>query len=471
MSIPNTNFGKDAISKILDGGPKKLFFAGIGGVSMCSLAHISMLRGHTVSGYDRTPSKLTRSLESEGITVYFDSDSSHVEDADALIYTVAIPESNMEWIRAGERGIPRISRGDFLGYIMSSYGRRIGVSGMHGKSTTTSMLEKIFTGTGYDPTVSCGAVMKSVGAAHRIGGEDYFIFEACEYMDSFLSFYPTTAVILNIELDHVDYFSSLDQIKDSFGKFAALCGEDGIVIANGCDSDVMEAVKDFGGRTVTFGVESANVDYNATGVSFGNGRAMFDLTCPNGEVIKMDLPIPGEHYVWDAVAAVAAAAENGVDPHGAALALASFEGAARRMEFCGKTEKSAAVYSDYAHHPTELAAALTAAGRMGYDGVYCVFQPHTYSRTAEFIEDFAAALASPNVTRAVVADIYAARETDTLGVSSALLADMITERGGHAAFIRSFEDIADYLRERAGEGDMILVMGAGDINALTKLLL
>ena len=203
MAIPNTHFGKGYIGELLT-GKKKLFFAGIGGVSMCSLAHISKLRGHEVSGYDRTPSKLTRTLEEADIPVYYESSADHVRDADALIYTVAIPESNEEYKTAGEMGIPRISRADFLGYIMSTYGARIGVSGMHGKSTTTSMLERIFTGAGFDPTVSCGAVMKDAGSAHIIGGDDYFIFEACEYMDSFLDFYPTTAVILNIELDHVD---------------------------------------------------------------------------------------------------------------------------------------------------------------------------------------------------------------------------------------------------------------------------
>ncbi len=470
MAIPNTHFGKDYIGELLQ-GRKKLFFAGIGGVSMCSLAHISMLRGHEVAGYDRTPSKLTRSLEEAGAAVYYESAAEHVRDADMLVYTVAIPESNEEYATAGEMGIPRISRADFLGYIMSTYGARIGVSGMHGKSTTTSMLERIFTGAGFDPTVSCGAVMKDAGSAHIIGGDEYFIFEACEYMDSFLDFYPTTAVILNIELDHVDYFESLDQIKRSFAKFAALTGEDGIVVANKCDPDVMEAVAEYTGKLVTFGAGCEDADYNAVNIRYESGRVKFDLMIRGEYAATVDMGIPGEHYVWDATAAIAAAVENGVPVKAAAETLATFEGAARRMELCGKTPEGAAVYSDYAHHPTEVAAALTTAGHMDYGRVFCVFQPHTYSRTAEFIDEFAAALAAPHLTEVVVNDIYAAREVDTLGVSSALLTEKINALGGKATYIPDFGDIADWLRGHCKEGDMILIMGAGDINAVVKLVL
>lgn len=470
MAIPNTHFGKDYIGKLLD-GKKKIFFAGIGGVSMCSLAHISMLRGHTVAGYDRTPSKLTRSLEDAGAEVYYESSAEHVRDADLLVYTVAIPETNEEYSTAGKMGIPRISRADFLGYIMSTYAARIGVSGMHGKSTTTSMLERIYTSAGLDPTVSCGAVMKDAGAAHIVGGDEYFIFEACEYMDSFLDFYPTTAIILNIELDHVDYFESLDQIKGSFAKFAALTGNDGIVVANGCDADVMESVKDYDGRLVTFGVESDAVDYSAKSIRYEGGHVLYDLYIRGEFAVTVEMKIPGEHYVWDATAAIAAAVENGVAVDAAAAALGTFEGAARRMENCGKTPEGAAVYSDYAHHPTEVAAALTTAGHMGFDRIYCVFQPHTYSRTAEFIDEFAAALAAPHLTEVVINDIYAAREVDTLGVSSALLTEKIISLGGKATYIPDFGDIADWLRGHCKDGDMILIMGAGDINTVVKLVL
>lgn len=469
MSIPNTHFGREYISSLLS-GKKKLFFAGIGGVSMCSLAHISMLRGHEVAGYDRTPSKFTRSLEEAGIRVYYESSADHMDGVDALIYTVAIPETNAEYVRAVELGIPRISRADFLGYIMSTYKYRIGVSGMHGKSTTTSMLEGIYTEAGASPTVSCGAIMKDVGSTHVIGHGDTFIFEACEYMDSFLDFYPTTAVILNIELDHVDYFKSMEQIHSSFGKFAALTGDDGIVVANACDTDVKSALSGYKGRLVTFGVECAEADYNATGIEYSGGKVYFDLACRGKLIGRVNVKIPGEHYVWDATAAIAAALENGIPADAAIRAIERFNGAARRMEFCGKTDAGAEVYTDYAHHPTELAAAISTARHMERGRLVCVFQPHTYSRTAEFIDDFAEALADPCVTEVIVNDIYAARETDTLGMSAPLLVDKIRARGGNAQYIPDFGDIADYLKENFGAGDMLLIIGAGDINAVTRML-
>lgn len=248
MSLPNTHFGAEHIDSLLS-GKKKIFFAGIGGISMCSLAHISKNRRSSPwSGYDRTPSKLTRELEAEGVTVYYEESAGHVEGADLLVYTVAMPADNSEYARAAELGIPCVSRADYLGYLMSGYKKRIGVSGMHGKSTTTSMLERIFTESGKNPTVSCGAVMTDVNSAYVVGGDEYFIFEACEYKDSFLDFYPTTALILNIEMDHVDYFNSLEQIETSFVYFAQRCGRDGIAVVNADDGNVMRCRKEFFGK-------------------------------------------------------------------------------------------------------------------------------------------------------------------------------------------------------------------------------
>ena len=275
MALQNTHFGAAAIEKMLSGGPKKIFFAGIGGISMCSLARVSQLRGHIVSGYDRTPSDITRQLTENGITVYYEGDPSHVEDCNMLVYTVAMPADNPEYAAAHTAGIPCVSRADYLGYLMSGYGCRIGVSGMHGKSTTTSMLEKVFSDAGTDPTVSCGARMVSQNSAHRIGGENYFIFEACEYMDSFLDFYPTIAIILNIEMDHVDYFHSMEQIHASFHNFLERTGPDGIALVNYADDDVMRAAQGYSGKLVTFGVEEPEADYCADTISFEKGCARF----------------------------------------------------------------------------------------------------------------------------------------------------------------------------------------------------
>ncbi|MBQ7715163.1 MAG: UDP-N-acetylmuramate--L-alanine ligase [Clostridia bacterium] len=470
MALPNTHFGAEYISSLADGGSIKMFFAGIGGVSMCSLAYISKLRGHEVSGYDRTPSAATRDLESKGIAVYYENDASHVDGVDMLIYTVAIPEDTPEYRTALERGIPCVSRADYLGYLMSGYGNSIGVSGMHGKSTTTSMLEKIFTVAGKDPTVSCGAVMKDTGSAHRIGADETFIFEACEYMDSFLDFYPDTAIILNIEMDHVDYFHSMEQIEESYAKFAAKTGPEGYAVVNCCDDNVMRAISGYKGHLVTFGMECKTADYSAENISFDHGRGVFDVVHDGETLCHVDLRVFGAHSICDALAAAAASHVSGVSPDNIARGLSSYEGAARRMEYCGKSRSGADIYSDYAHHPTEIATTLTGASEMDYDRIVCVFQPHTYSRTKELFDGFSKALSDNTCSEVVLSKIYSARETDTLGVSSQLLAKNIRKTGKKAVCYEDFIDLAAYLRETTKEGDMVLIMGAGDIPAVIELI-
>ena len=341
---------------------------------------------------------------------------------------------------------------------------------MHGKSTTTSMLEKIFTVAGKDPTVSCGAVMKDTGSAHRIGSDKTFIFEACEYMDSFLDFYPTTAVILNIEMDHVDYFHSMEQIEESYSKFAAKTGKNGFAIVNRCDDNVMRAVSGYEGHLVTFGVECPEADYSAENISFSHGCGVFDVVYKGEFLCHAELKVFGAHSICDALAAAAASHVSGVDPEDIAKGLSAYEGAARRMEYCGKAKSGADIYSDYAHHPTEIATTLGAAGEMDHDRVICVFQPHTYSRTKELFDDFASALSDNVCSEIVLSKIYSARETDTLGVSSQLLAKKIRKTGKKAICFEDFTDIANYLKETTNEGDLIIIMGAGDITAVIELI-
>lgn len=468
MALPNTHFGAEYIDDLLKDGSKKLFFAGIGGVSMCSLAYISKLRGHLVTGYDRTPSSTTRNLEAEGIKVYYETDEAHIDGIDALIYTVAIPPDTPEYKAALERGIPCISRADYLGYLMSGYKNSIGVSGTHGKSTTTSMLEKIFATAGVDPTVSCGAVMADTGTAHRIGSEDSFIFEACEYMDSFLDFYPTVAVILNVELDHVDYFSSLEQMEESFGKFADKTGEDGYAIVNLCDPNVMRSVENYKGHLVTFGVECKEADYSAENIVYYRGMGRFDLVSKGKKLCRIELAVFGAHSVVDALAAAVTAYVMGIDPEMIAKGLALYSGAARRMEYMGQSVKGADIYSDYAHHPTEITTTLEAACEIGYRRVFCVFQPHTYSRTKELFDDFVSALYNSGCYEIILSGIYSARERDTLGVSSELLAEEIRRRGKKATCFEDFSDIAAYVSEVASSDDCIIVMGAGDIPVIIE---
>ncbi len=469
MALPNTHFGAEYIAELMD-GKKNLFFSGIGGVSMCSLAYISKLRGHNVTGYDRTPSKATADLEDEGIKIYYEGDPSHVDDVDVLVYTVAISEDNPEYRAAGERGIPRISRADYLGYLMSGYKNAIGVSGMHGKSTTTSMLEKVFAYAGCDPTVNCGAVMADTGKAHRIGSDEFFIFEACEYMDSFLDFYPTLAVILNIEMDHVDYFHSMEQIEESYAKFAAKTGEGGIAVVNCCDDNVMRAIENYKGRLVTFGVECDGAEYNADNISFNKGRGVFDVFHKGEFLCHVELKVFGAHSICDALATAAVAHLMGITPDKIAEGLGEYSGASRRMEYSGKTARGADIYNDYAHHPTEIATTLSAVEKMGYDKVYCVFQSHTYTRTKELFDDFISVLSDNCCSEIVLSPIYSARETDTLGMSSELMAHEIREKGKKAVCFEDFNDLGAYLKETASENEMVLVMGAGDIPAVIGMM-
>ena len=303
MALPNTHFGYVKINEIIGDGPKKIFFSGIGGISMNSLAAVCMARGHKVSGYDRTESDITDRLAAEGAEVYYESSADIVKDADALVYTVAIPEDDPAYVYAGEHGIPRISRADFLGYVMMSYASRVGICGMHGKSTTTGFAASVYTAAGLDPTVFGGAELKSTGTSNVLGGHRAFVFEACEYMDSFLDFYPTTAVVLNVEMDHVDYFHSMEQIRDSFGKFMAKAE---VAVVNADDENVMLSTKKCDTKLVTFGMKDA--DFTPGEITYKRGFASFDIFHKGKLLCRAELKVPGRHMVYDVLAVAAAVA-------------------------------------------------------------------------------------------------------------------------------------------------------------------
>lgn len=466
MSTPNTHYGAAEIGRMLD-GCKSIFFIGIGGITMSSLAHISHLHGYRIGGSDRTETALTDSLAECGIEIFYSHEAAHIDDYDAVVYTVAVSPDNPEYKAAKQRGIPCISRADFLGYIMTGYKNRVGVSGMHGKSTCTSMCALAFTEAGGDPTVVSGAELAAMGGAYRIGGRDNFVFEACEYMDSFLDFNPTVAIVLNIEMDHVDYFSSMAQIRRSFASFMTLTGDGGAAVINADDENVMLAARAFGGKKITFSTKDPTADYSAANITFKKGRASFDILHRGEREVTLALSVPGAHNVYNALAAYAAARECGLDPERTARGLSAFTGAHRRMEYKG-TFRGADVYDDYGHHPTEIRATLRTMREVAGGRLVCVFQSHTYSRTAKLFSDFADALTLAD--RVFVADIYAARETDTMGVSGETLASEIVKCGGDAVYGGSFERIAELLSDELHEGDTLVVVGAGDIYRLFPLL-
>ena len=465
MSISNTHFGAERIGQMLSGA-KSIYFIGIGGINMSSLAHIAQKRGFRVAGSDRTETELTARLAKRGITVNYSHAAEQVSDFDAVVYTVAISQDNPEYVEAQRRGIPCISRADFLGYVMSAYPRRIGISGTHGKSTCTSMCAETFIRAGVSPTVLSGAELALMGGAYTVGDGDDFIFEACEYMDSFLDFYPSVAVILNIDLDHVDYFKSLEQMKRSFTDFAEKTGKDGVAIANIDDENVRDALKGYNGTLISFGIDSPDAIFRATNLNLVRGRYSFTVEKYGKPYCEIFLSVTGYHNVYDALACAAAADLAGISPEDVVRGLAAFHGAKRRMEYRGALS-GAELYEDYGHHPTEVKTTLDGAKGLAEGGrLVCVFQPHTYSRTAALFEDFVSSLSVAD--RVIVSDVYAARELDTGVVSSKMLADAIGERAVYGGDVKA---TADTLRAELREGDVAIIMGAGNITDIFKYLL
>lgn len=456
MSIVNTHFGAARIGEMLY-ACKKIFFIGVGGVSMSSLAQMTKMRGFDVAGSDRNKSALTERLQRNGIKVFEGHATENVFDADAVVYTLAIGEDNPEYVEAKRRGIPAISRADYLGYIMTGFHRRLGISGMHGKSSCTGMCAAVFLAANANPTVVSGAEYTPMGGFYHIGGNESFIFEACEYKDSFLDFNPTDAIILNIELEHVDYFPNLDAVCSSFGKFAALTGDTGCVVCNADDENMEKALRDYRGKRVTFGLEN-KADFTADNIDMSTGRARFDIIKNGKHFCHVELLVPGKHNIYNSLAVAAAADGYGISPEAIGRGLSEFCGIKRRMEYKGSLN-GAEVYDDYGHHPTEIAATLDGARALTQGKLVCAFQPHTYSRTKTLFEDFVKALSMAD--EVLLAPIYAAREANDPEVSSSRLADAI---GDKASSYKSVEDLARALEDKAQSGDLIVIMGAGDID-------
>ena len=427
---------------------------GIGGVSMSPLAEVLHGRGVVVTGSDMHESQTVAHLRSLGIPVTIGHLPQSVEGAQCVIRTAAVHDDNPEIAAARAAGIPVFERAQAWGAIMRHYQNALCVAGTHGKTTTTSMCTHIFLTAGRDPSVMIGGTLPALGAGHRVGRGDTIILESCEYCNSFLSFFPTVAVILNVDADHLDFFKDLEDIKSSFRRFAALVPQEGFVVADRDDRNTMDALRGLDRRVVTFGLEEGDV--HAAALTWERGFARFDIVARGETFAHVCLSVPGVHNVGNALAAAAAALCLGIPAGAVEEGLAAFHGAGRRFEKKGEYH-GAMVYDDYAHHPHELQALLTTAMGLGYDRVICAFQPHTYSRTHELFDDFVEVLKKPDLT--ILAEIYAAREQNTLGISSAHLAARIPG----AEFCPTLEEVTARLRELARPGDLILTVGAGDI--------
>ncbi len=490
MSTPNTHEGAARITAYLRDCQthcRSVFFIGVGGVMMSSLALLTARRGLSVAGSDRARTTVTESLEAEGITLFYAHNAANLPtDCGLAVYTVAISPDNPEYTAARARGIPCVSRADYLGALMTGYTRRVGVAGMHGKSTCTSMCAQILLDAAdrdpaVDPTVISGASYAPMGGAYRLGhSREHFLFEACEYMDSFLDFNPTVAVLLGAELEHVDYFKDMEQIRESFARFASLTGKGGVTVVNADDPDILDSAhrayaRGGTGRLVTFSAAGdATADAYARDIRTEAGLPVFALWLHGAPLGTVSLAVPGAHQVINALAAAAAMDACGIPAEDILSGLARYIGAGRRMELRGRV-CGAPVYDDYGHHPTEVRATLMGARdlcRAAHpDGrLICVFQPHTYSRTARFYDEFLTAFDAADFV--ILPDIYAARETDTHGVSSARLADDLNAAAGRekAFYADSPSDAADRVRALATPTDAVVIMGAGDVVKVTREL-
>lgn len=441
--------------------PCHVHFIGIGGISMSGLAEILMKEGFTVSGSDNKESSLTDHLTDKGAVIFYGQKASNIIDGiNVVVYTAAIHEDNEEFMEAKRQGLPMLSRAELLGQLMTNYDTPIAVSGTHGKTTTTSMLSHIFLAGDMDPTISVGGILKAIHGNIRVGSSGLFVTEACEYTNSFLHFFPKISVILNIDADHLDFFKDLDDIRHSFRLFAELLPEDGTLVINGDIENLSYITDGLACRVVTFGRE-ASLDYSASDIQYDEqGNASFDLIrhgIPSGHVT---LSVGGEHNVYNALSAIAVADLLGASAETIQEGLLSFHGTDRRFEYKGEFN-GITVIDDYAHHPTEIEATLKSAAHYPHRELWCIFQPHTYTRTKALFDEFAQALS--HTDHLILADIYAARETDTLGISSEQLARAAASYGCDAIYLPSFDEIEKYVRDHCQSGDLLITMGAGDV--------
>ena len=442
---------------------KNVYFIGIGGSSMSSLAMILKRRGCVVRGYDRAHTRETEMLQNSGIPVYDTTDASHFDGTELIVYTVAFAPDHPEMVLAAQRGVPVIPRARLLEAIAADYPNSIGIAGTHGKSTTSGMTAQIFLSEEHaDPTVLIGAALPAIGAAYRIGNDGNFIFEACEYKDSFLSFYPRIAVVLNVRLDHTDYFASLEQLKRSFRQFMNNAGDSGIALVNADAPDAVEAARDVLPQVRYFSVKDPAADYFAGSITYDGGFASFDIYAFGTLLCRASLSVIGSFNVSNALAAAATAHLSGVSAKAIARGLSEFRGVARRFEYLGELN-GARVFTDYAHHPDELKATLAAAKAAAGGRLVTLFQPHTFSRLHDLFDDFAASFGDSSLP--LFTDVFSAREVNTSGVHAGLLADAA---GG--VYLPTLEESARYLEANVRPGDTVLLIGAGNVNTVWDII-
>ncbi len=440
---------------------KKIHFIGIGGSGMFPLAQILKSHGFEITGSDIYESDTLDKVKNMGIPVSIKHKKENIKDQDLIVFSAAVKESNPEIQAAKEKNIPIIERSVMLGIIFNKYKNSIGISGTHGKTTTTSMITSILLDTGKDPTAVIGGTLPKINGNSCAGKSDIIIAEACEYVDSFLCLYPKISVITNVDADHLDYFGTLGNVKKSFHKFASQTKD--LIVVNGDDANAKDSSENTKASKIFFGLSKEN-DYFADNIEFNEKQqAKFDILKNSEKITRLELSVPGTHNIYNALAAFVVCGSLGISKNDIKKSLKTFTGAHRRFEILGEIS-GITVADDFAHHPAEIETTLKAAVKMGFNRVWAIFQPHTYSRTALFLDDFAKALSIAD--KIIISEILPVREVNTYGIHSKNLVEKIP----NSKYIPTFEEICDFITKNAQSGDLILTLGGGNIYKCANMI-
>lgn len=448
------------LSHILKNKDINIYFIGIGGISMSGLAQIAMNKGYKVSGSDSKRSDMTNKLETLRATVHIGQKASNLSHVDLVIYTWSIQEDNPELQYARSINLPIYTRGELLGEFMKEHSCNIAISGTHGKTSTTSMVSHIALNAELDPTILIGGDLDVIDGNVLVGDSPYFITEACEYKESFTKFFPFIGIILNIEEDHLDYYRDINHIKEAFTKFINLIPEDGCLVANAEDANLSHILSNhkFKCNIISFGItkgriQGRDISYNS------KGCANFTVYDNDKKLFKIKLSVPGEHNILNALSSISSYLFLNIDPKNIQAGLNEYEGTHRRFEIKG-VRNGITVIDEYAHHPTEIKVAIKTVLNFPHKNIYCIFMPHTYTRTYTLFNEFCTCF--KGMDNLILTDIFPAREEDTGIVSSKMLCQGIIKSGTHCEYMPSFKEIEDYLRKVCKNGDVIITLGAGD---------
>ena len=446
---------------------KKIHMIGIGGVSMSGIAEILLSMNATVTGSDITETKITKHLKELGIKILYGHHPELINDADIIIYTAAIKENDPE--RQESKKLNKISyeRAEALGIIMKEYKNCLCISGTHGKSTTTGLVSLIFMEAKLNPTIQIGAILPEIKSTSKIGSKNFLIMEACEYVDSFLHFHPTSEIITNIDNDHLDYFKNLDNIKKSFNKYTNLLPKNGFLVKNNDDMNSTNVDKNTLAKVITYGIKNKS-NFMAKNITINqNGCYEFDVYENNNLYLHINLNITGKHNIYNSLAAIALANNYIQDRNTIKKGIEKYHGVERRFEYIGKYN-NCLIYDDYAHHPTEIKTTLDSVKQIKHHESWAVFQPHTYSRTKKHLNNFADILS--NFDHIIIAQIYAAREKNVFNISEDMLVNKIKEKNQSVVYIDDFDKIVSYLKKNVQNNDLVITIGAGPINQVANKL-